>query len=135
MVQIKIEYTGDLHCKLTHGPSGSVIETDAPRDNQGKGEAFSPTDMVAGALGACMLTVMGIVAKRHGIDMRGAHAEVVKEMAAAPVRRIAKLPLVITLPASLSSKDKLMLETAAATCPVHKSLHPDIEVVLQFKYI
>ncbi len=134
MVRIDIKYTGDLHCSLTHGPSGSMIETDAPTDHAGKGEAFSPSDMVAGALGACMLTVMGIVAKRNGINMAGARATVVKEMIQEPVRRIGKLPIVITLPIALNSKERLMLETTAKTCPVHKSLHPDIVSPVEFIY-
>lgn len=134
MVQIDVEYKGDLHCELTHGPSGSMVQTDAPKDNEGKGEAFSPTDMVAGALGACMLTIMGIVARRHGLNMTGAKAHVEKGMVADPVRRIGKLPIVITLPAGLSPKDRQILETAALTCPVHKSLHPDIESKVEFRY-
>ena len=134
MVEIDAEYTGDLHCRLTHGPSGAVIHTDAPKDNEGKGEAFSPTDLVAAALGSCMLTIMGIVARRHGINMAGARAHVEKEMVADPARRIAKLPVQITLPAALSPKDRQILEAAALTCPVHKSLNPNIESKIQFSY-
>ena len=134
MVEIDVEYSGDLHCQTTHGPSGATIHTDAPKDNEGKGEAFSPTDLVAAALGSCMLTIMGIVARRHGINITGARAHVEKEMVADPARRIAKLPVQITLPAALSSQERQMLEAAALTCPVHKSLHPNIESKIQFRY-
>ena len=134
MVQIDVEYTGDLHCKLTHGPSGAQIATDAPKDNEGKGEAFSPTDLVAAALGACMLTIMGIVARRHRLDMTGAKAHVEKGMVNDPIRRIGSLPIVITLPVALTPKDRKILEAAALTCPVHKSLHPDIDSKVEFLY-
>ena len=92
MVKVAIEYSGELHCVATHGPSGRKLETDAPVDNQGKGESFSPTDLVATALGTCMATIMGIYAQRHGIDLRGMKMEVTKEMTQAPPRRrIARL--------------------------------------------
>ncbi len=133
MVEIDVEYTGDLHCQLMHGPSGAKIQTDAPKDNEGKGEAFSPTDLVAAALGSCMLTIMGIVARRHAINMTGARAHVEKEMASDP-RRISKLPVQITVPVDLSSKERKILEAAALTCPVHKSLHPDIVSKIEFRY-
>jgi putative redox protein len=134
MVEIDIEYTGDLHCKLTHGPSGAQIQTDAPVDNQGKGENFSPTDLVAAAMGSCMLTIMGIVAKRDGLDIRGAMAHASKEMVSGPQRRIGKLPISITLPAALSPKDRQKLEAAALSCPVHRSLHPSVESKIEFLY-
>ena len=133
MVEIDVEYTGDLHCQLMHGPSGAKIQTDAPKDNEGKGEAFSPTDLVAAALGSCMLTIMGIVARRHAINMTGARAHVEKEMASDP-RRISKLPVQITVPVDLSSKERKILEAAALPCPVHKSLHPDIVSKIEFRY-
>ncbi len=134
MVEINIEYTGDLHCKLTHGPSKMQIATDAPKDNEGKGQAFSPTDLVAGALGACMLTIMGIVAKRRGIDIAGAKAHVTKEMTSEPPRRISRLPVEITLPAFLTPQQRQIFESAALTCPVHKSLHPEIDSPIHFQY-
>jgi uncharacterized OsmC-like protein len=111
------------------------LVTDAPTDNHGKGEAFAPTDLVATALGSCLLTIMGIVAERDKIDMSGATAHVVKEMAPKPTRRIGKLTVKITFPEgrSLSEKDKTKLERAAAQCPVHASLHPDIELVVSFE--
>src|SRR5215469_5824866 len=91
MVKIEIAYQGQLHCDAVHGPSGAKLSTDAPKDNHGKGESFSPTDLVATALGTCMLTVMGIVAQRHDISLQGATVSVVKDMATAPARRIGRL--------------------------------------------
>lgn len=133
MVTIKGEYQGDLRCELNHGPSGATIATDAPKDNHGKGESFSPTDMVSGALGACMMTIMGIVAGRHAIDLKGSSFSVVKEMSESP-RRIGKLTVDIYLPEQLTAEQKKILETAALTCPVHKSLNPDIDIPINFIY-
>lgn len=135
MVSMSVVYQGQLHCEATHGPSGAKIATDAPKDNHGKGEAFSPTDLVASALGACMLTVMGIVAARHHIVLDGAKVELSKEMVTTGVRRIGRIPLTITMPAGIKAEQRSMLETAAHSCPVHKSLHPDIEVPVQFVYL
>ncbi len=134
MVKIDIVYEGQLHCSLKHGPSGKVIETDAPKDNHGKGEAFSPTDTVAGALGACMLTIMGIVAQRHEIKLEGAKVQVTKEMVTEPARRIGKLTVIFQMPAGVPPSKRELLERAALTCPVHKSLHPDIEIPVTFNY-
>ena len=134
MVKIQIRYEGDLRCHATHGPSSVTLSTDAPVDNQGRGESFSPTDLVATALGTCMLTIMGIVARRHGWDLSGASVEVEKGMAATPVRRIGSLGVVIRVPAELDSKAQAALETAAHTCPVHKSLHPDIQIPVRFLF-
>lgn len=135
-VEIAIAYQGSLRCQATHGPSSSQLVTDAPTDNHGKGEAFSPTDLVATALGTCMMTVMGIVAERNGFDLSGMTARVTKEMITQPVRRIGKLPVVISLPAAQAAKltevDRQKLETAAHHCPVHHSLHPDIEAPISF---
>ena len=132
MVNIQIEYQGDLHCKATHGPSGAELSTDAPQDNQGRGESFSPTDLVATALGTCMLTIMGMAARTLDIDISGATAAVGKEMTATPPRRIERLTVRIHVPRSLSAADKEKLERAAHTCPVHKSLHPDVEIPIEF---
>ena len=134
MVKINIEYKGQLHCKLVHGPSGSAITTDAPKDNMGKGEAFSPTDLVAAALGSCMLTTMGIVAQRHNIDLKNVKVEVLKGMVTAPVRRIGKIDVVLHMPPGLETSKRTMLERAAETCPVHKSLHPDVQTPVKFEY-
>jgi putative redox protein len=135
-VEIHLEYQGGLRCQATHGPSQNTLITDAPVDNHGKGEAFSPTDLVATGLGACMMTVMGIFAERHNWDLAGMTTHVTKEMAAAPTRRIGKLTVTITIPAAkaaaLTAVDRTKLENAAHTCPVHQSLHPDIEVPVTF---
>ena len=134
MVNIQIEYQGDLHCKATHGPSGAELSTDAPKDNQGRGESFSPTDLVATALGTCMLTIMGIAARTLNIDITGATATVEKEMTAALPRRIQRLAVRIRVPHSPSPADREKLERAAYTCPVHKSLHPDVQISIEFTW-
>lgn len=134
MVKIQIAYEGDLRCRATHGPSGVQLSTDAPVDNQGRGESFSPTDLVATALGACMLTIMGIVARRHAWDLSGATVEVTKGMVAAPIRRIGSLEVVIRVPAELDEAARKTLENAAYTCPVHKSLHPEIQIPVRFLF-
>lgn len=135
-VEITTTYQGDLHCVAVHGPSGARIESDAPVDNEGKGGAFSPTDLVAASLGMCMLTIMGIVARRNNIELNGAVVHVTKEMAAKPVRRIARLTARVQIPNSdrLSAADRQRLEAAAAHCPVHQSLHPDIAIDVTFTY-
>jgi len=134
MVEIKIAYQGELRCQATHGPSGTTLLTDAPADNQGKAESFSPTDLVAVALGSCMLTIMGIVARRHAWDLTGTTVRVEKHMVTAPVRRIGRLPVEITVPVHLTDEQRQMLERAARTCPVHHSLHPDIEAPVTFHW-
>lgn len=134
MVTIEIDYEGGLHCAAKHGPSGSILSTDAPVDNNGRGEAFSPTDLVATALGACMMTVMGIVADRKGIKMAGAKVTVNKHMSADTPRRISKLELDLSLPVAADHADRPMLEAAAKGCPVHHSLHPEIEVVIHWTW-
>jgi putative redox protein len=131
-VRMQVTYQGDLHCEAVHAPSGARVETDAPKDNEGRGERFSPTDLVGAALGSCMLTVMGIVARRHAWDMTGARAEVEKEMVAQPLRRIGRLGLAITLPPGIPHAARAVLERAARTCPVHESLHPDVKIDLSF---
>ena len=132
MVNISTQYTGNLHCELTHGPSGTIIQTDAPKDNMGLGEAFSPTDLVAAALSSCILTTMAIVAKRDGIKFEGAHSEITKEMTTTSPRRIAKLTLKITLPKDLTAEQSEKLKKIATHCPVHHSLHPDVIVQSEF---
>ena len=123
MVQSTVEYQGQLHCKITHGPSGISIATDAPKDNMGKGESFSPTDLVGAALASCILTTMGIMAQRNDVDMSGATAVVKKEMVVDPVRRIGRLEVEIRMTGKFSDEIKKKLEHAAHSCPVHKSLH------------
>lgn len=134
MVETKITYEGQLRCKAVHVPSGQSILTDAPTDNMGKGEFFSPTDLVAAAMGTCMLTVMGIVANKHKIDMTGSTASVVKDMAAAPARRIGVLKVAITVPTVLTDEQKKILENAAMACPVRKSISHDVNIPVEFKW-
>lgn len=132
MVRIQVAYEGELHCKAVHGPSGAELSTDAPVDNQGRGESFSPTDLVATALGSCMLTVMGILARTLGIDIAGATATVEKEMTSAPPRRIQRLRVRIEMPPGIGAENREKFERAAHTCPVHRSLHPDVEKPIEF---
>jgi len=134
MVAIDLAYAGNLRCKATHGPSGTTLITDAPVDNHGRGESFSPTDLVATALGGCMMTIMGIVAKRDGIALEGVKVHVEKIMTPAPPRRIAKLVIAFTMPAGLNAEDRAKLERAAHTCPVSLSLHPDVVQDVTFTY-
>ncbi len=134
MVAIQFEYQGDLHCKAVHATSGTELNTDAPKDNQGRGESFSPTDLVATALGTCMLTVMGIMARTLDIDIAGTTATVEKEMTTAPPRMIASLNVKIHVPHHISSENQQKLERAAHTCPVHKSLHPDVKAPIEFTW-
>ncbi len=134
MVNIQVEYQGDLHCKATHDPSGAELATDAPKDNQGRGESFSPTDLVATALGSCMLTIMGIAARAQKIDISGTTVNVEKEMSATPPRKIQRLTVKIHVPHPPSPADKEKLEEAAHSCPVCRSLHPDIQVPVEFTW-
>ena len=134
MVEIDIQYQGELHTRAQHGPSSATLETDAPKDNEGKGESFSPTDLLATALGSCMMTVMGIVARRHEWPLEGASVRVEKHMVADPVRRVGRLDVSFDLPAGIPEKARPVLERAAHTCPVHKSLHPDTEVKTTFHW-
>lgn len=131
-VEVSTIYEGQLRCRATHGPSGNTLVTDAPVDNHGKGESFSPTDLVATALGACMSTVMGIFAERHAIDLRGMRITVRKEMTQVPVRRIARLTTEIHMPLPETHEHRATLERTALTCPVHASLHPDVEKPVTF---
>lgn len=132
MVRISSTYEGGLRCRAEHGPSGAVVLTDAPVDNHGKGEAFSPTDLVAAALGTCIMTVMGIVAARHDIELAGMRAETVKEMTQTPPRRIAALKTRITVPLPADHPHRAALEKAGLSCPVHESIHPEIDAAIEF---
>ena len=133
MVRVEVVYDGELHTRCHHEPSKSDLSTDAPRDNEGRGEAFSPTDLVATGLGSCMLTTMGIVAKRHDWPLEGARVAVEKHMVVDPERRIGRLRAHLTLP-ELPREARVALERAALTCPVAKSLHPDIELEAEFDW-
>lgn len=118
MVQIDLVYQGDLRVEAVHGPSKTKLITDAPVDNHGKGESFSPTDLVATALGSCMMTIMGIVAERHKIDLTGTTIVVRKHMINEPVRRIGKIEVDFKVPGKISEKNQKILMNAAKTCPV-----------------
>jgi putative redox protein len=131
MVAVSITYVGDLTCRATHGPSGSTLVTDAPADNQGKGEHFSPTDLVATALGTCILTVIAVKAESLGLDLYGATIVVEKEMASGP-RRIGRLATTVTIPGRIAAREQKLLEAAARTCPVHKSISPEVEMPIAF---
>ena len=127
-------YVGQLRTEATHVASGNIIQTDAPTDNHGRGEAFSPTDLVATALGSCMMTVMGIVAARHNLDLTGSTFAITKHMTTEPPRRIAQVDVQFKLPAELSATDRALMERTAHTCPVALSLNPEIRQQVQFEY-
>lgn len=134
MVKIDVIYEGDLHTCITHEPSGQNLHTDAPLENQGLGETFSPTDLIGAALASCIATVMGIYAKRKGWDLRGMRLSIEKRMSTDSPRRIVALPVEIWMPLSLDKKDQEVLEHVARNCPVHHSLHPEIEAPLIFHW-
>jgi len=131
-VHISTNYLGELRCEATHGPSQAKLLTDAPVDNMGKGESFSPTDLVATALGTCIATTIGIVAQRCDVDVRGMRVTVEKEMTAEPPRRIARLTTEVFLPLPANHPQREALERAALGCPVHRSLHGDMELPMKF---
>jgi len=138
MVEIQLLYAGNLHCQAVHAPSGTALATDAPRDNHGLGQTFSPTDLVATGLGSCMATLMGIRSREHSWDLTGMRLRVRKHMTTTPPRRIAKLEVEIDVPATacndLSTEDRALLEHAAHTCPVRLSILPAIEVPVVFRW-
>ena len=130
----KIYYSGNLRTEATHLKSGNKCITDAPIDNNGKGEAFSPTDLLSTSLGSCMLTIMGIVAERHQINIEGTSVEITKIMETNP-RRVVEIVVEIEMPkGNFTDKEKELLENAAKTCPVAKSLHPDLKQNVIFNY-
>lgn len=132
MVEIKLQYEGGLHCSAVHTPSGNTLTTDAPVDNNGRGESFSPTDLVATALASCIATVMGIVANRKNLPLEGLHVTVRKFMSADTPRRISRLELDIHMPLPADHPERPLLESAARGCPVHHSIHPDITVIMNW---
>jgi uncharacterized OsmC-like protein len=135
MVEMSGIYQGEKHCELTHGPSGSKITTDAPKDNNGRGEAFSPTDLMGAALGSCILTTIAIVAERDGkYDVKGSTFKVTKEMNPNP-RRIQRLTVTLNLPKNIDSDYRSKLEHIAHTCLVHRSIHPDVEMPITFNWV
>ncbi len=132
MVNISISYDGELHCTATHEPSKSELATDAPVDNNGKGESFSPTDLVATALGTCMSTILAMTAEKNGLDVKGMTVKVSKEMSKDAPRRIVGLPSEVHIPLRESTPQREMLEKAALNCPVHKSLPAGLERPTKF---
>ncbi|MFZ3229075.1 MAG: OsmC family protein [Pseudobdellovibrio sp.] len=133
MVRMSAIYTGEKHCQALHEPSQSIIETDAPKDIQGRGEKFSPTDLMATALGTCILTTIAMVAERDGYDLKNSKISVEKEMSANP-RRISSLKTVIDLPKSIPEEYRNKIEQTAAACPAKKSFHPEILIPIEFRY-
>ncbi|WP_146855644.1 OsmC family protein [Brevifollis gellanilyticus] len=131
-VSISIDYLGGLRCQATHGPSKNQFVTDAPVDNHGKGESFSPTDLVATALAACMATVINIKANSKGYDIPGMKVSVEKHMSEDSPRRIVRLPVTIEIPLPADHADRKLLEATALACPVHQSVHPDIDMPVNF---
>jgi putative redox protein len=135
MVTISASYLGNKKCALTH-PEGSTLRTDAPKDIGGDASAFSPTDLVASALASCILTTVAMFAERHGLDITGATATTEKHMSVPPApRRIAKLPTVVTLPARVPVEMRERLEKVGYACPVHASLHPEVDAPIEYRYV
>ena len=132
MVEIEARYDGNKKCTLAH-QEGSTLTTDAPKDIGGDAAAFSPTDLIAAALASCVLTTVAMFAERHSLDLTGSIAHIGKSMTTAP-RRIGHLPLTVRMPASVPMEMRLPLERAAHACPVHASLHPDVDAPIEFQY-
>ncbi len=134
MVEMKLVYEGGLHTAAVHGPSRASVDTDAPVDNQGKGESFSPTDLLAASLGTCMLTTMGILADREGWKIDGARARVEKHMALEPRRRVGRIVVECEMPKGVPQAARERLKDAADRCPVASSIHPDTRVELSMHW-
>lgn len=135
MVTITSRYDGGLRCTSTHGPSQVTLITDAPVDNHGKGESFSPTDLVATAVANCMMTVMAIAAERHGVDVKGTTVTIGKEMSSDSPRRIVGLKSVMTIPLPADHPQRSLLEAAALACPVKKSISTEIDASVEFRWV
>ena len=133
MVHIDVSYEGDLRCRATHGPSDTQLHTDAPEDNHGRGESFSPTDLVATGLGTCIVTIMGIYADNHGLDLGETTVSVDKEMDGPP-RHISKLTVTVDVPHAFDDKTEAALRNAAEGCPVAQSLGPDTTIDLTVRF-
>ena len=134
MVQIHVDYLGDLHCKITLGPTGQSFITDAPVDNQGKGEFISPTDLVAASIGSCVLTIMGIAARTNNINIEGSSVTVSKEMMTQPVRRIKTLTMDFTFIHKLTEKEFKILSEVPKVCPVTRSISPEVEIITNYHF-
>ena len=135
MVTINLEYTDDLRTTATHMPSGTVIQTDAPTDNLGKGEFFSPTDLCATALGSCIVTTIGVKGLQKGWDLTGSTVKVEKIMSSTSPRRIGQLNVEVKIPDRFSDKDKKHMIKIAHACPVHHSLHPDVVLNISLEWV
>lgn len=133
MATLKTIYKGDLRTEITHLQSGSKLITDAPLDNNGKGESFSPTDLLVAGLGSCMLTIMGMAAKAHGFDIDGTEIEITKVMGTEP-RRIVEVDVTFNFPRDYDAREKRFIENAVKSCPAEHSLHPDIKRVITYNY-
>jgi len=134
MVKMAGVYLGEKRCKVEHEPSKTILETDAPKDNQGRGESFSPTDLVAAAVGTCILTTLAIVAERDGVSILNSKMCVEKEMSVSP-RRIASIKTIIELPQNISEDYRRKLEAAGKACPVKKSLHADVNIEVEYRWV
>lgn len=134
MVEVTTESIGQLKARATHGPSRSVLCTAAPKDNMGDGSSFSPTDLVATALITCVVTTMEIAARKHGVELTGARGRIEKHMTTEGPRRIGRLPVVLELPGGIAPELRQRLEAAGDACPVKRSLHPDVEVAIEYRW-
>jgi uncharacterized OsmC-like protein len=134
MVSIQVQYDGDLRCRAVHGPSRQELFTDAPVDNHGRGESFSPTDLVATALATCMATVIGIKAQQKNLNVVGMSVSVEKHMSEDSPRRIVRLPIAISIPLPPDHPDRRLLEATALACPVHQSLQPSIDKTVSWTW-
>lgn len=135
MVNIHVRYAGSKKCDLTH-PEGATLRTDAPKDIGGDASAFSPTDLVAAGLASCILTTIGMYAERNGFTIDGATASVEKHMSTPPApRRIARLPVIVTLPKSIPAEMRERVERVGHSCPVHASLHPEVDAPIEYRYV
>ena len=134
-VDIHVTYEGGLRCTAKHGPSGSTFSTDAPADNQGQGQSFSPTDLVPTALATCILTTIAISMQKHGVELTGMTVHVEKHMIADPHRRIARLPVKVTMCGGVPEKFRDRIVKTAHTCPVHRSLGADVDAPIEFVWI
>ena len=134
MVKMSVVYEGGMRCSAVHGPSKSNLETDAPADNHGKAERFSPTDLVGAALATCIATTLGILGRGKDWKLEGMRLDVVKEMSSSGPRRIARLAVEIWMPHALGEADRAEIERIAHSCPVHRSLNPEIEAPVIFHW-
>ncbi|MAE75278.1 MAG: osmotically inducible protein OsmC [Planctomycetes bacterium] len=134
MVEIHLEYRGDLHTEAVHGPSSTRLETDAPKDNQGRGDSYSPTDLLATALGTCMVTIMAMAARERGIELAGTRVRVEKHMVKDPRRRVGRLDVDFDVVPGVPGEHRAVLEEAARTCPVAETISERTQVQARFSY-